>query len=72
MLRNHPEIFALSAICLALFANIGLQRAIQEVERETFRVRQLVVDSDRLPQRIEPIREGILVIREVLRACPKP
>jgi hypothetical protein len=75
-LRKHPEVLALTAICLALFANIGVHRVAERVQGrlmqrqdEIFRVRQLV-DSEL--RRQEPVlRDGILNLRDALR-CLRP
>jgi hypothetical protein len=66
-MRKHPEVFALFAIALALFANMGIQAGLRHVQRESFRIRPLVhrvekVDIDRVAE--ETI--GV-VVREVLR-----
>lgn len=69
LLRKYPEIFALSVIGLALFANLGVRKAIEGVDREAFRVRELVMDPEF--RRPDPVREGILILKETLR-CLKP
>ena len=69
LLRKYPEIFALSVIGLALFANLGVRKAIEGVDREAFRVRELVMHPDF--RRPDPVREGILILKETLR-CLKP
>lgn len=72
MLRKHPEILALVIIGLGAFANYGVRKAVQEVDRETFRVRQLVLDPEfGRSTAADAAREGLLVLREALR-CLKP
>ncbi len=72
-LRKHPDVIALLAICLALFINIGAQKAVgrlesrvQQRQHEIFRVRQLV-DSE-LRRQGPVLRDGILVLRDSLRS----
>ncbi len=68
MLRKHPDVLALLAIGFALFANFGVQAAVQGFERDRLRVRELIqVERPRL----DPVREGILILRDTLR-CLRP
>lgn len=66
-MRKHPEVFALIAIGLALFANMGLEAGMRRIEQESFRIRPLVhqiekVDFDRV------VEEAVgAVLRDVLR-----
>jgi len=70
-MRKHPEVFALLAIGLALFANMGLEAGLRRAQKESFRIRPLIhqvenVDFDRAAEEAVGIavRE---VLREVLR-----
>ncbi len=68
-MRKHPEVFALFAIALVLFASMGLQAGLDRARREAFRIRPLVhrvesVDIDRVAE------EAIgVAVRELLREC---
>ena len=70
-MRKHPEVIALIAIALALFANMGLEAGLRRVQQESFRIRPLVhqveqADIDRVAEEAVGVvvRE---VVREVLR-----
>lgn len=66
-MRKHPEVVALFAIALALFANMGLQAGLEHAQRAAFRIRPLVhqiekVDFDRVAEEAVGV-----AVREVLR-----
>ncbi len=52
-MRKHPDAIATIAIGFALFASIGLESAMRRIEQETFRVRPLVFQSERLDTVVE-------------------
>jgi hypothetical protein len=67
MMRKHPEVVALVAIGLGLFASVGLEAGIRQIRQDSFRVRPLVFEGQRLDvDRIAEEAAGT-VVREVLR-----
>jgi hypothetical protein len=66
-MRKHPEVLALFAIALGLFANMGLEAGLRRVQQESFRIRPLVVQAEKIDiDRVAEEAVGVAV-REVLR-----
>jgi hypothetical protein len=66
-MRKHPEVLALFAIALGLFANMGLEAGLRRVQQESFRVRPLVLQAEKIDVARMTEETVSIVVREVLR-----